>query len=657
MFLFLALVFAVSALFGSMQWLGTDLSNYPLVQLHYLSDSGPISTLWENGAQLPFVHAEVPSGQKQPVDLLFLLDTSLAMKPRISTLLDGIGEFCSQLSAGGVNLRLGLVTFAESVRNVFSFTPDPEAFAAWLRSTQLSGDALAPSAALDALVRGLAMDFRPGSRKVFVLVSDSSVRQGVPGNEEGLLSLPQVAVALVDSGVQLFCVGDPRISGLCVQASGMFQDVVAQPFDSVLQNLSKYFTSQYVVQFRVPDPTPARLHRMTLQGSEELQGEFRAPNRVQVSARTLQATGMGIVPARYLGTAQGWVLAREAAIIDAQRLLLETAMGVKLTAMSTLENSILLDRRIQSAVNGWISGAFIDAEKFDPNTGIYRATLHVDLLGQGGLIQFLADLEQYQPSMGFEMVNNFALSALSQGWVRATGFGAVPSGERPGTAIVKARNAAILDAQRRLLEILQGNMISSTVESLSLEAGAVSRMQTQMEGLLQSAFILDEGLLSEAVAQVNGLYFVQMGVSLNPESGVLGVLLNEVGDAPEFEITPRYQASPRVTSQGPFYGGLVLNALGKGFSGGYTPRIVDVEGNVLYSISSIGRNALWVMEYSPSITGAAEVLETSNPLVIDVVRVQGNDFEVSMEDAAEILRALEGYNFFRDGKVAAAIGG
>ncbi|HPE70233.1 MAG TPA: hypothetical protein PLF96_13000 [Thermotogota bacterium] len=64
-----------------------------------------------------------------------------------------------------------------------------------------------------------------------------------------------------------------------------------------------------------------------------------------------------------------------------------------------------------------------------------------------------------------------------------------------------------------------------------------------------------------------------------------------------------------------------------------------------------------VMEYSPSITGAAEVLETSNPLVIDVVRVQGNDFVVSMEDAAEILRALEGYNFFRDGKVAAAIGG
>ncbi len=656
MVLFFLSLFFSSLVLGGMQFMGINLSTYPLVEIEYSSDEGPAVAITENGEQLPFTHSQLPTGQKAPVDLLFLLDTSPGIEGSIVDLLNQIQLFSRQLAFGGVNLRLGLVTFGAEVENVYSFGENVEAFESWLRATpvrtSVSGS---PSAALDALVRGVSLGFRPGAKKVFVLVSNSPFRQALGQAYSDTLSVAQVSLTLIDLGVQLFCVGGSQANELANKAGGMYFDSQRLPFSSILSTLSGFFTSSYTAQFRVPNPGPSKMHQVTLFGQRECTFEFQSPERVQVTARSIQATGMGVVPDPFRGSTQGWVLAREAAILDAQRLLLECSLGVKILANKTMEDSIFTDRRAQSALNGWISGAYVDSESYDPAQGVYRVLLHVDFLGEAGLIQLLKNTEQYQESMDFSMVNNFALSALSKGWVRAEGYGAMPVVDSPGKALVKARNAAILSAQVRLLEILQGGMISSSVEDLSLAPGASSLIYSKIEGLLKNATILEEGLLAQPVGMLDGLYRVQMAVPLDPRFGVQGILLNEVGDLPEFQLAPEYVVGGNPgTSE---YDGLVLNAMDMGFSQELLPRILDEEGKVMYSIKAIGPRAESVMVFSPTFFGACQLIGAINPLEVKVLRAEGRDLYVSMEDAAKILEALKQYNFFQDGKVAVALGG
>ena len=104
-------------------------------------------------------------------------------------------------------------------------------------------------------------------------------------------------------------------------------------------------------------------------------------------------------------------------------------------------------------------------------------------------------------------------SSVADGLVEAVGFGTVDTAKTANRtqARLMAKRAAIVDAQRNLLEMIDGVRITSgtTVKDAQLESDIIGN---RIKGLLKGAFILKQELTEEDDTY---LYEVTMGVCLN----------------------------------------------------------------------------------------------------------------------------------------------
>lgn len=96
-----------------------------------------------------------------------------------------------------------------------------------------------------------------------------------------------------------------------------------------------------------------------------------------------RATGIGIAPASATG-ARAKALAREAAIVIAERNLLKVVQGVHISSDTTVENLVLSSDVIKTKVEGLLKGAPVVSEK-DLNNGTYLVVVALPLLGENKL--------------------------------------------------------------------------------------------------------------------------------------------------------------------------------------------------------------------------------------------------------------------------------
>lgn len=94
------------------------------------------------------------------------------------------------------------------------------------------------------------------------------------------------------------------------------------------------------------------------------------------------AMGIGLPPQNAVG-AQGKVLARRAAVVDAQRNLVETINGVQVDAETTVENLMVTSDVVKTRVAGLIKGATIVSEQQNPD-GSYSVIMRVPIYGVSG---------------------------------------------------------------------------------------------------------------------------------------------------------------------------------------------------------------------------------------------------------------------------------
>ena len=98
---------------------------------------------------------------------------------------------------------------------------------------------------------------------------------------------------------------------------------------------------------------------------------------------TIRVEGLGIAPTGTSGT-QAEALARRAAISDAYRQLAEQTSGVRVDAVTTVENLMLANMTVRTQVNALIKGAAIVEEK-QQRDGSYTVTLELPVYGAGSL--------------------------------------------------------------------------------------------------------------------------------------------------------------------------------------------------------------------------------------------------------------------------------
>jgi len=110
-----------------------------------------------------------------------------------------------------------------------------------------------------------------------------------------------------------------------------------------------------------------------------------AANGVDWGSNVITATGTGIVPPGTRG-AQAKALAKRAAIVDAQRQLVEAVNGVQVDAETTVEQMILTSDVVRTRVSGTLKGAVVVSENFAAD-GSYEVTMALPLFGSGSIAQ------------------------------------------------------------------------------------------------------------------------------------------------------------------------------------------------------------------------------------------------------------------------------
>lgn len=214
--------------------------------------------------------------------------------------------------------------------------------------------------------------------------------------------------------------------------------------------------------------------------------------------------------------------------------------------------------------------------------------------------------------------------AWEKGVVEAVGTGLAPANARYfAEATALARRAAIVDAQRNLVEAIQGMQVDAetTMNNLAIQSDIV---KTKVVGLLRGAKIIRQQGMAD------GSYQVVMTINLYGNDGLAGIALPALQTAPIQQL-PVPAAGYTVPVMNAEYTGVIIDARGLGLESTFSPRIYDETGRIVYGNMYIDTDfaiSQGMVEYAitPEMAQAAESGQSragARPLIIKATRVTG----------------------------------
>ncbi len=281
-------------------------------------------------------------------------------------------------------------------------------------------------------------------------------------------------------------------------------------------------------------------------------------------------------------------------------------------------------------------------------------------------------------------------SLFAQGWEEVTipvkifeeGYIQVVGVSEEGQSRFRAVRAAEVDAQRKLLEILQGLHLygETTVRDGMLQSDVV---RTRVQGFLRGAVKCGERYYRD-----RGYAEVCMRLYIRGRGGMYDVILpliksGELAPTPLPEYRPKLipkvmeekpalpQAKPQVPAVKPkkpevappselkvVYDGLIVDVRGFDFKPALVNRIITDKKEVIFDPSKIVSNILIERGcggFTTDLAKAKALLSSwgsKNPMVVKAVGVyKGTDAEVSSDDAAAIFVHNQKTNFLAEAKV------
>jgi hypothetical protein len=243
----------------------------------------------------------------------------------------------------------------------------------------------------------------------------------------------------------------------------------------------------------------------------------------------------------------------------------------------------------------------------------------------------------------------------TDGVVRATGLGAPPAGVRGPQAALLARRAAIVDARRNLLELVQAVRVTSTTTVRNAMV-ADDTITSSVSGFVRGARVVREEQRADGTVLVEvavQLYGGEMGLAEQIE---LPARLAEP-PAPPATPAPKPAAVEPVAPpaiQGNFTG-LLIDCRGLKLAPSLCPKILDAAGTELWGTVDIPAELALekgLAGYYPSVERALALGRVgANPLTIKAVDAMGSgqfrtQAVVSPADAARILSEDAETHFF-----------
>ena len=239
---------------------------YILSNINVTYQGSPISTLTssdfsvlENDVlQTQFFEVIPPdtSSSSRLVDIIFIMDNSGSLSDEQAAVENNVDSFISALQAANVDFALGLTRYGQSadsgqaiLEDNANLTQDATYFinTVWARNVVDGGTEPAYDAIIDSLA---GFNFRPGSQKVIILITDEQPNQGTDSEADAKISLENSdAMLYVLTGSSLFYYYDDIYTS--VLGARYF---ITDPFNDILQDISTQVSSSYIVKYKSSDP-------------------------------------------------------------------------------------------------------------------------------------------------------------------------------------------------------------------------------------------------------------------------------------------------------------------------------------------------------------------------------------------------------------------
>ncbi len=196
------------------------------------------------------------SGGARLADIVFIMDNSGSMSGEQAAISDNVIKFVTDLNNSGVDFALGLCRYGQGasggaplIQDNGILTKDPEYFKneVWTRNIA-SGGTEPGYAAIKTSVNEFA--FRPGAKKVIIIITDETPAQGAVGVDEAL-------AACTDNSATLFALTQSslydRFTPITFPTNGKTFNIYS-PFDEILNFITDLVSSTYLVQYRSDHP-------------------------------------------------------------------------------------------------------------------------------------------------------------------------------------------------------------------------------------------------------------------------------------------------------------------------------------------------------------------------------------------------------------------
>jgi hypothetical protein len=252
-----------------------------------------------------------------------------------------------------------------------------------------------------------------------------------------------------------------------------------------------------------------------------------------------------------------------------------------------------------------------------------------------------------------EVVENFSKGFIDweKGIINAEGWGFPKVGMHPGQARLLAERAAICDAYRNLVEIINGVRVDS--ESIVKDSVVSSDViKTKVQGFVRGAKISKPKYMSD------GTIKVMVKVPLCGVGGLNQIFIPKPIKEKEVkeEYIPKSEV-PVIDLRKP-YTGLIIDAKGKKLRPAMNPKILDEDGREIYGTSSVSRE--FAVKFG--MVGYAKDLEKAkkndrvkgNPLILKALRTSGKqntDIVLKNSDAVTIHKLKSHLNFLKECRV------
>lgn len=195
--------------------------------------------------------------QRIPVDFVFIIDKTGSMQRYIDEVMRNITNFTNTLLSRGIDYRIGLVLFSDSVEKKFELTDNIFAFLGWLSGVQAFGGKDEKENALEAIKAASQLNFRKAANIVFVIVTDAPYHQaGEKGDGTTNLTTETAINLLEEKNIRLFCIVPTRYNQyeqMARRTRGKIFDIQSQ-FYSILFGFSNQLTNLFSITYTTLEP-------------------------------------------------------------------------------------------------------------------------------------------------------------------------------------------------------------------------------------------------------------------------------------------------------------------------------------------------------------------------------------------------------------------